>query len=298
VKSAPLLGLPWSSVELARADHVGWFGPHALDQASHDRALAEVSAALEGVERGVLPDLPTLRAAIARLGLRAAPPASAQVVPRAADVAGTDELVRVTLDYEPDAGELALEAVLGPWASRLDVRRPLHRRAWIAAVAVGAFADHPGTDHPPVRSWVLDRKRNRLDAFRQRLLATSNTPPAPWRLEVQVGQGWTVTPLLPMHADWVPSGPVDLSEAGAVDGELAPGALLWARLVPTTTGHVARAALVLPRVPPREVLVGALVQVGLASSTSGRALKLEDLLRLCGHRLIRASHVWHAVSGT
>ncbi len=298
MKSAPLLGLPWSSLEEAREDHAGWFGPHALDQASHDRSLAEVSAALESVERGVVPDLPTLRAATARLGLRAAPPVSAQVVTRAVDVAATDELVRVTLDYEPDAGELALEAVLGPWAPRLDLRKPLHRRAWIAAVAVAAFADHPGTDHPPMRSWVLDRKRNRLDAYRQRMLAMSNTPPAPWRLVAQAGGGWTVAPLLPMHADWVPSGPVDLSEAGAVDGELAPGALLWARLVPTTTGHVARAALVLPRVPPRELLMGSIVQVGLASSTSGRALKLEDLLRLCGHRLIRSSHVWHAVSGT
>lgn len=134
MKSAPLLGLPWSSLEVAREDHVGWFGPHALDAASHDRALADLSVALEGVERGRLPDLPTLRATMSRLGLRAAPPTSAQVVPRASDVAGTDELVRVTLDYEPDAGELALEAVLGPWASRLDLTQPLHRRAWIAAV--------------------------------------------------------------------------------------------------------------------------------------------------------------------
>lgn len=298
MKSAPLLGLPWSSLEVAREDHVGWFGPHALDAASHDRALADLSVALEGVERGRLPDLPTLRATMSRLGLRAAPPTSAQVVPRASDVAGTDELVRVTLDYEPDAGELALEAVLGPWASRLDLTQPLHRRAWIAAVAVGAFADHPGTDHPPVRSWVLDRKRRRLDAFRERLLAMSNTPPAPWRLVAETSGGWTLAPLFPMHPDWVPSGPVDLTEAGGVDGGPAPGALLWARLVPTTTGHVARAALVLPQVPPRALLVGALVQVGLVSSTSGRALKLEDVLRLCGHRLIRASHVWAAVSGT
>lgn len=298
MKSAPLLGLPWSSVEAARQDHDGWFGPHALDRAAHDRALDALIGVLDGVERGLDPDVTVLRAAIARLGLRGAPPASAQVVPRAADVASTDELVRVTLDYEPDAGELALEAVLGPWASRLDVRQPLHRRAWVAAVAVGAFADHPGTDHPPLRSWVLDRKRRRLDGFRERLLAVSNTPPAPWRLVEQTGAGWIVEPLLPLDADWVPSGPVDLSEAGGVDGGAAVGSLLWARLVPTTTGHVARAALLLPRVPPRVVRDGALVQVGLASSTSGRALKLEDLLRLCGHRLVRASHVWHAVSGT
>lgn len=298
MKSAPLLGLPWSSLELAREDHIGWFGPHALDPDTHDRTLASLSAALEGVERGVAPDPGALRAAIALLGLRSAPPVSAQVVVRAADVASTGELVRVTLDYEPDAGELALDAVLGPWASRLDLRQPLHHRAWIAAVAVGAFADHPGTDHPPVRSWILDRKRHRLDAFRGRLLALSNTPPAPWRLVSQTQDGWILAPLLPLAPDWVPSGPVDLSEAGAVDGGPAEGALLWARLVPTTTGHVARAALLLPRVPPRELLVGALVQVGLASSTSGRALKLEDLLRLCGHRVIRACHMWHAVSGT
>lgn len=298
MKSAPLLGLPWSTVDEARDDHTGWLGPHALDASAHDRARADLQAQLEGVERGRLPDVAVLRSVSARLGLRAAPPVSTFVPVPAPDVAATDELVRVALDYEPDAGELALEALLGPWASRLDLTRPLHRRAWVAAVACSAFADHPGTDHPPVRSWVLDRKRRRVDAARTRLLALAHTPPAPWRLVAQEADGWRVAPCLPMHPGWVPDAPVDLSEAGGVDGGPAEGALLWARLVPVPGGHVARTALLLPRVPPRELLIGALVDVGLVVSSSGRALKLEDVLRFSGHHLIRACHVWHAVSGS
>ena len=67
---------------------------------------------------------------------------------------------------------------------------------------------------------------------------------------------WSIAPLSPLPAGWVPDRPVRLEEVGAVEGEPRAGALLFARVVRLREGWQVVTPLLVPEVPPEALLTG------------------------------------------
>lgn len=263
----------WPTPDEAWVDHVTWCGPHALDRADHDDAVHQLRRA-HGAG-----DAATRAWAAARLSLRLCPPASGEAPRPVVDVATDEDLARIALDHEPDAGGDAPFALLGDVAAHLPASHPL----WLVAVAWSAALVFPGSDHPPVRAWSLDLKRRHGDR-RDRVLAATRAPPVPFRL-VSGDGGLHLSPRVPVNPGWVPAGPVCLDAVPCTCGAPAPGRLLWARVVPTTSGPVLRTALITPDLPDRTWL-GAWRDAVTPEVLIGRALRSEDLLRRAAHHLV------------
>lgn len=273
------------------ADHQLLAGPDALDARAYAEAIEEFAGLIEAVDAAEPVDRRRWLAALARLGVHAVRESEPHPSLLLGEVMSTIELAAIALDFVPEMADDAPHAVLGPFTSALDARRTSHRRALRAAIAAAAFAAAPGAERSALRAWSREKPRP-TDVDRDRLLAVTRTPFAPWRLVEARGPDWSIAPLSPLPRGWVPDQPVRLEEVGAVDGEPAPGALLFARVVRLSAGWQVVTPLLLPEVPPAALLTGWLARAFDPDRVENRALTLLDGLRRHGHRVCAEAHRW------
>lgn len=199
-----------------------------------------------------------------------------------------EDLLRVTVDIAPAAGNEAPDRFFGPKAEDLEHRDPAHRRAAIVAVAAACFMvpddEAIATNRSPFDQWVR-RSPNPPARDRAAFRAVAKAPWAVWRITST--DPLTLADATDLSPAFHPTGPV---AADLADAFVAPevGRALLARLVPTAEGWQVAFGLVLPEAPPM-----ALVRTWVAEVVHhANGTPIEEALASHGHILVRRAVTW------
>ncbi|MFT4628797.1 MAG: hypothetical protein ACI8PZ_007493 [Myxococcota bacterium] len=207
------------------------------------------------------------------------------------EAAAEADLVRIAADFSPAVGNDAPDLVLGPWADVMDIRRPPHRRALTAAIALYAVSEVERPLRAATERWRVRRPRFPPEE-RERVLHVQQAPQGVWHVEAGGPTGYRLRDLVGLHPRFVPSEPVTLGSVGAVGSQPLVGSTLTARVLPTPAGWVGVTALQVDgQVPP--AAVAAWVRLLTARSRLvGRRDPVEGILARRGHVLARRLHEW------
>lgn len=193
-------------------------------------------------------------------------------------------LARLALDHEPHAGDLAPDAVLGPYALALSRR---HGRA-VRQHALAQWAACRTSHRPPVQALHTARPIP-PPPVRAAARAVRDAPFLPWRVHRE-GPSWRLIPRLPLTPARIPAAPLSIVRVGV--GDLGDGATVLARMVSTRGTWSVWAPLVLPGDPPDAVVLGWLAPELARVRLRNRRATVEDVLRGHGDRIALAAHLW------
>ncbi len=185
----------------------------------------------------------------------------------------TSQLSDMAENQLPQAGHIAPDRVLGPWADE-----PVP--GWVRVIAAAVLAFAPEVP-PGVPAWTRSIKRRPRPPHEQRVAirAMARTPPMLWRIE---GPG-SVVPHLPLGDRQIPSAPIE----GLPDSCAVIGRAVW-----TGTHWEMCVALPLPRIPPAKMLVRRLDLELLRLRRRERRLSWEVMLRERSEVLYRTACEW------
>jgi hypothetical protein len=279
--------VPVPDDDLGWGDYCEW-GRAELDQADY---TAKARALLRGWARRARGEAVDLTGLEASLGPVPHDPMMEHAIPTLARPVTADELARITTDIEVQAGNEAPDAVLGLWADALDLyAKPAQRRALVHSLALWCFVrvDHRVTWF----KWCRHKPRP-PEPDRVAVHAIGELPLALYRVGARVGDRWILEPMVPLEPGFAPPEPVSVPDYGAVQGDLAEGGALLARVHPLQQGGWrAAVALALSAAPPQ-----ALVDQWLAETTAHarlweRRARPHRALRRFGHLFARRCHGW------
>jgi hypothetical protein len=255
------------------ADLLRWYGP-VLSEAEHADQDAAFIAAYRGILDGRLPWGAQAESAAA-LRITAERRHDLRGLHRRPALRVTDAFLSdVTEDWVPDAGMLAPERLLGPFADEPGLPRFLRRQA-TAAFSLAPVI--PPAVRPAIRC-VKSRPEPPLPV-RQALLALLEAPPM-----LYLRQGSHLVPALPLGDRFRVTAPVaDLPDAPAFLGRL---------LCDEAGGAWLAAAIPLPCAPPAGVLLRRLDLEHQRVRRFDRRLTWEDLLRDRSEVLYRTTFEW------
>jgi len=260
----------------------------AMDHADYLAALAQLERELAHAEDGHAVELAEL---VGLLRLDHALPEDTHQPLRIGIPCTAADIIRPGTDLAPDLGDWASQALIGPAADTLDMRRPEHRRlAEIALAEAGAHVD-PGEVHPPLLRWARDRSQP-PEPQRDAVRAVVRAPWTIWRVTGQAGRRWVLEDQLGLSARWLPPGPVPIHGAGYLDRPFAVGSLLAARLAHTPTDAIARFPIVLPERTTTADVERAFKLMVFRVRREARNMSRERMLWLHGRWIIRALFRW------
>ncbi|MCB9791270.1 MAG: hypothetical protein H6741_00950 [Alphaproteobacteria bacterium] len=242
--------------------------------------LERYRAVLRGEATEADPELRRLSHELFLIGDRSHDRRPARVAPEAIP---PTLLADIGEDYVPDAGLLAADRFLGPWADAGPPRAAL--KAAAGNLCFLPLMDYGGT---PRSRWSHGARPKPELSLRQAVHAAARAPVMLYRVEAD-GR-WT--PLLPLGELFHPEGPVQAEIADLVPGRRAA---ILGRAWPCEEGHWAgECALGVPELPPLGALERRLDLELLRLRRHERRSTWEDLLRRRPEVLYRfcTSYAW------
>lgn len=283
--SWPLLQRPddpwpwnWPEDDLGYADAVAspWLDPP--DPTAYATAARQLQDHLDALNRTHSPiDLAELQAISERALVSLERRTDKRPAHDAPRLMSPEEVARMGLDGQPDAGLRGTDEVLGPWVECLE--QPADRDILLRAVAHWCLAGA----RSPAQAWTRSRPAP-SHAERAAARALIQAPLNLWSVQPD-GVRWRLTDLIGIAANRHPTTAVHVDMGSA--RPLKSGDQILARVLPAQDSWHAWGALRLPTLLDRATIDRSLLAVLAAIRLRNRRATVDDVLRLAGHEVAR-----------
>ncbi|MFK7927846.1 MAG: hypothetical protein AB8H79_06640 [Myxococcota bacterium] len=261
---------------LADAHASPWL--EVVDSNSYERAVQALQDHLSAADRGEAPSsTPTLAALASACHVSAEWRTDTRPTPEPPRLMSAEEILRIGLDGQPDAGQRGPDALLGPWMQAVHPLR--HRPLLVHAAAHWCLAG----ERSPTLAWTRSKPAPEHPE-RESARALVRAPLSLWSL-TRSGEQWHATDRIGLHSHRVPNSAVTAQIAGVQPWTDRVDVL--ARAIRVQSQWTLWGAMALPTMIPDAVVRGLLTRLLVGHRIRDRRATVEDALRIRGPRFAR-----------